>query len=371
LQWKIEKFFEWAARFTPGVSEDSPVFEMPLGNLRKPYRFYLRIHPKGLADLPQYEGHISIQLVNEDDDKLCIEYQIYVEESSGEYLEVEGRGNAKRPFEGRNIWGYPNAVKLSDLEQYSNRYTPHGTLTIGVKITVQIPENVSTSKFSDAILEQNVDSQKTIADMFTDNFDSTVHENEVNYEKFSDFTIICEENKVRKEFKCHKIFLSSRSSVFNAMFSHQTTESSDNQVVINDVGPNTMKKLLHFIYTDTIKEDMVDVELWKAADKYEIHRLKAFCERYLAARLTTDNAVERAVGAYLHGSKTFEKQVVRFMAQNWHKIRNSENWEQVKQYPDLLCDILSNVVPITIGKRNISSEESDELDDKRPKNEIE
>lgn len=355
LQWKIEKFFDW--RLTAGNCEESPVYEIPLGDLREPYKFFLRIHPKGILPCEGEDaGFISIYLVNESDERLSIDRKIYVEKSSGEHLEVlseEGPMVKKT-----NIWGTRKAVPISLLNEHPDIYLPYGTLTLGALIVVQLPENVTVSKFTDSILEKNINSQETITDFLAKTFDTSLYENEANYARFSDFTIICGDDSSAHKFKCHKIFLSSRSPVFEAMFTHGTTECLGNEVFIRDITPETMKKLLHFVYTDSIKDNMIDVALWSASDKYQIHRLKAICERHLATKLSIENAVENGVSAHLHGSDIFENQVVRFIAQNWSAIRNTPNWDEVKKYPDLLCDILSNVVPVSIGKRNVSSEES-------------
>lgn len=81
----------------------------------------------------------------------------------------------------------------------------------------------------------------------------------------SDFTIIVK----TKEFKVHKSVLSARSPVFNQMFSSSMKEAADNKVEINDIEPNTFEKLLGFIYSAKIPEDLdyYAMDLFVAADK--------------------------------------------------------------------------------------------------------
>ena len=57
--------------------------------------------------------------------------------------------------------------------------------------------------------------------------------------------------------------VSSRSRVFEAMFTHKnTTESQTGRVEINDVGGETIEKMLRFIYSDKVeKEEDLDGDL--------------------------------------------------------------------------------------------------------------
>ena len=83
-----------------------------------------------------------------------------------------------------------------------------------------------------------------------------------------DLRIICEE----KVLECHKIVLCCQSDVFERMLSNKNTiEAKSNEVKINDLKPDTMEALLHFIYHDKVLEPKkINIELLCAADKYNI-----------------------------------------------------------------------------------------------------
>merc|ERR1719273_1428608 len=135
------------------------------------------------------------------------------------------------------------------------------------------------------------------------------------------------------------------------MFQHEaTTENQKNEVCITDIAPNVIKNLLNFIYTDEVSVEMISEELLYAADKYEIHRLKAICERVLASQMTITRAISIAIAAHRQGSKIFEEEAIRFMAKNWGKIKATKEYEDVKEYPDLLLKILSKASDMLTGK---------------------
>jgi len=86
----------------------------------------------------------------------------------------------------------------------------------------------------------------------------------------TDVTLFVEDGQGEKrEFHAHKAILTVRSPVFAAMFSHDCTqESVQNLVNITDIKPEVLSLLLIFIYTGKIEQlDQYAKELLMAADK--------------------------------------------------------------------------------------------------------
>lgn len=59
-----------------------------------------------------------------------------------------------------------------------------------------------------------------------------------------------------KVFPCHKLIMSARSPVFKAMFVVQMKESKSGKVTIEDIKPEIMTEMLHFIYTGLVKDSV-------------------------------------------------------------------------------------------------------------------
>ncbi len=67
--------------------------------------------------------------------------------------------------------------------------------------------------------------------------------------------------------KAHKLILMSRSSVFKAMFSHDTLEAAKNRVVIKNFDFQTIQELLRYIYCEKVENlESVALDLIAAAD---------------------------------------------------------------------------------------------------------
>ena len=73
-----------------------------------------------------------------------------------------------------------------------------------------------------------------------------------------------------KELKAHKNILSARSSVFEAMFSHDLSETRQNRVTIEDVSVDVFEVLLKYIYTGQVElDETFAADLLVAADKVQ------------------------------------------------------------------------------------------------------
>ncbi len=77
-----------------------------------------------------------------------------------------------------------------------------------------------------------------------------------------------------KVLKAHKVILMSRSSVFKAMFSHDTLEAAKNRVVINDFDFQTIQELLRYIYCEKVENlETVAFDLLAAADYVSLQNI--------------------------------------------------------------------------------------------------
>ena len=85
----------------------------------------------------------------------------------------------------------------------------------------------------------------------------------------ADLTIICDSEK----FLVHKYFLCYRSLVFNAMLNSPMKEASEGEICIQDMDPDTVSSMIHYIYTGEMSEDWHQLhipDLAIAADMYDL-----------------------------------------------------------------------------------------------------
>jgi len=142
-----------------------------------------------------------------------------------------------------------------------------------------------------------------------------------------------------KIFDCHKFMLSARSPVFRAMFQAEMEEKKTNKVDINDLDPDILAEMLHFIYTGkTPKLDDFTEELLAVADRYQIEKLKKICEEALYLSLNVDNCIDLLVIGDLYNADNLKRFSLKFISRNG--IKSSEWKETLKNYPALMLEVI-------------------------------
>ena len=85
----------------------------------------------------------------------------------------------------------------------------------------------------------------------------------------SDFKIICE----GEELKSHKFILGLRSDFFKTMFNGDMKEAKQGFLNIEEFKLETMKSFHKYLYTDSVDQSEIDVDLLRAAHMYDFKRL--------------------------------------------------------------------------------------------------
>ena len=126
--------------------------------------------------------------------------------------------------------------------------------------------------------------------------------------KYADVKMICNE----KVFWAHKVILSARSDVFEALFSHKDTkEDKSGEVHIEDCDHEAMEMFLSYIYEGSAPPQDISLEVAKqllnVANKYNFPSLKEKSARILLAHLNEDNAFQIAQLGRLYDIESLKK----------------------------------------------------------------
>ncbi|CAF3323595.1 unnamed protein product [Rotaria sp. Silwood1] len=142
-------------------------------------------------------------------------------------------------------------------------------------------------------------------------------------------------------FYAHRSILSVRSPVFAAMFSHSMLEGQNSTIEITDLQPETVRALLEYIYTSNVEEidEHNAVEIFKAADKYELEFLKQKAELIMMNSLSVSNCTMLYIVADLHNAHELKKRVLNFIMRNILEVTESDDWRLlVEQHPALATE---------------------------------
>jgi len=241
--------------------------------------------------------------------------------------------------------GFAKFVSHSELRHPQLNLLPSDTLTILCEISIT-GDNVVTSGTSKPFPGQGRvkdGRQEPVSRLAMDI--STIFETG----KFADCTVVTE----GREFRCHKNILAGRSTVFDAMFTHDMEENRKSKVDIIDLEGDTVHDMLVYIYSGKVSELACKADrLLSAAEKYDLKELKAMCEASLSENITTENVLDLLVLADLHGATTVRQLALKYIVDNGKEIVAQQGWrDKLKMYPEIMADMFEAMTRAPPAKR--------------------
>ncbi|XP_075684896.1 kelch-like protein 40 [Rhinoderma darwinii] len=95
-----------------------------------------------------------------------------------------------------------------------------------------------------------------------------------------------------KEFPCHRLVLAACSPYFRAMFLSDLEESKNKEIDLEDVDPDVMGKILHYIYTSEIEITEKNVQdIFSVANMFQIPSIFTVCVSFLQKKLCLSNCL--------------------------------------------------------------------------------
>ncbi|CAL1281806.1 unnamed protein product [Larinioides sclopetarius] len=134
-----------------------------------------------------------------------------------------------------------------------------------------------------------------------------------------------------KSFSAHKNVLYARSSVFRATLTNDMKEKNTDCIKVEDLEDETVQRLLLFLYTDNLEELQWEsaIQLYYAADKYAIGKLKVLCSSFLIDNLNTSTASRILLLADNHNDTELKRIVEDFILEHEREVFGSEEWEKL------------------------------------------
>ncbi|XP_022731079.1 BTB/POZ and MATH domain-containing protein 4-like [Durio zibethinus] len=162
-----------------------------------------------------------------------------------------------------------------------------------------------------------------------------------------------------EKFCSHKLVLAARSPVFRSEFFDGMDEEKQ-EIVITNLEPKVFKALLHFIYRDTLSEEVESVgsssasvssvsetliaKLLAAADRYCLERLKLMCESCLCKNISVNSVAKILALADEYHAKELRAVCLRFAAENLAAVMRSDGFEYLREScPSLQSELLKTV----------------------------
>ena len=130
------------------------------------------------------------------------------------------------------------------------------------------------------------------------------------------------------------------------MLFQRTTENQTGRVQVPDIESETMKILLKYVYTDSITKNEISMDLFYAADKYDLKQLSLLCEKVLKSSFSTESVIDILIQCQnCLIAKNIEDSAKSFIVQNAGKIVKTASWNDLmEKNPKFAAQILEHVV---------------------------
>ncbi|TVU24139.1 hypothetical protein EJB05_26540, partial [Eragrostis curvula] len=155
-------------------------------------------------------------------------------------------------------------------------------------------------------------------------------------------------------FKAHRNILASRSSVFRAELFGSMKDKTMERVVISDMEARVFEALLHFVYTDSLpafgKEEQAVMaqNLFVAADRYDLKRLKLICEDRLCHNIDRSTVMATLTLAEQHGCQGLKEACVMFLVTPGilKEMMGTDEYDHLmKNCPSLVDELVVELAP--------------------------
>ncbi|XP_041098870.1 kelch-like protein 40 [Polyodon spathula] len=160
------------------------------------------------------------------------------------------------------------------------RLSTAGSRGLGSVLPLQLKNNKTTMALpTDPAEELRIYQQTLLQDGLNDLLEN---------DKFVDCTL-----KVKdKKFPCHRLVLAACSPYFRAMFLSEMEESKQKEIVLEDVEPEVLGRILKYIYTSEIEITEQNVQdIFSAANMFQVPSVFTVCVSFLQKRLSLSNCL--------------------------------------------------------------------------------
>jgi BTB/POZ domain/Kelch motif/Galactose oxidase, central domain len=153
----------------------------------------------------------------------------------------------------------------------------------------------------------------------------------------SDITFIVEGRKIH----AHKI-LCMRCAFFHNMLTGEYMESREAEIEIAELTYDTFSSLIEFLYSDHCEVNRSNaMELFQAADRFGIDRLKKVCECVLATHLEVEGVSEMALAGDRYNGDILKGESLSFIVSHFDAVSKTKGFEEMgRANADLLFEIL-------------------------------
>eukprot|EP01133_Synstelium_polycarpum_P001465 gene1465-1702_t len=169
----------------------------------------------------------------------------------------------------------------------------------------------------------------------------------VNNESYKDVTFVVDGNK---HVYAWKGILSARSDYFRKMFELPLKESSESHIRMESVDYATLLGVMEYIYTGEIPKGMslhTTINLFKAANRYMLTRLKLMCELQIVSSLRVHNIHTIFKLADIYDATLLLDECIRYLVYNHNFVAKIKDIYELTSFRRSIIELLKSAHPTT------------------------
>mmetsp|Transcript_2829 Transcript_2829/g.8847 ORF Transcript_2829/g.8847 Transcript_2829/m.8847 type:complete len:415 (+) Transcript_2829:511-1755(+) len=149
-----------------------------------------------------------------------------------------------------------------------------------------------------------------------------------NSELLSDVCLLVGDMRI----PAHRVVLAARCDFFARMFASGMREATEEELPIVDVSPPVFQLLLEHLYTDSsaVPEESA-LELFAAADRFGVERLRALCSDRIEGMLSAANVCDVLTVADQHNGAELVEAAVSHIVENFGEIHCSPPFRELSR----------------------------------------
>ncbi|GBG28284.1 Kelch domain-containing protein 10 [Hondaea fermentalgiana] len=168
----------------------------------------------------------------------------------------------------------------------------------------------------------------------------------IDHELFSDVTFMVENRPVRAV----RALLAARSEHFRALLFGGMREDLAKVIELPDIQYDVFRAVVEYLYTDAVEvTPELAVPLLVASERYILPRLKSLCEVAIFKSITPVNCVQILLQAYMYNADSLKNICLDFIVDNIVALRATPEFQELKQEPELLMEIIMRSSGLSLG----------------------
>ena len=127
--------------------------------------------------------------------------------------------------------------------------------------------------------------------------------------------------------------------LLSGLLRHEKNE----EIIIHETSSVAMKKILYFMYHDTLDKSDIDCELLQTANKFLMEDLVDICIEHLKSNLNLENALDVLIVAYQIDQTSLRDAACQFISKNKGNLKTEKWTNMMRDHSQLIAKCLSHV----------------------------